>query len=129
MKHFLLKCLPYKLFSDFHIFGPPCILYTLFWIIFALIFINKMIYWIHIHTWKPDFILATEHLDPQDSHCKKNNLVSFWRMVSGDRQVWHVTYSLIYLQEKKIWTIKLWFNVFFYGVFNLQHREKNRLVH
>lgn len=51
-----------------------------------------------MHTWKPDFILATEHLDPQVSHCRKNNRVSFCKIVSGDRQVWHVTYSLIYLK-------------------------------
>lgn len=42
-------------------------------------------------------MLATEHLDPHDSHCKKNRRVSFCRSVSGERQVWHVTYSLIYL--------------------------------
>lgn len=45
-------------------------------------------------------MLATEHLEPQASHCKKNNLVSFWRIVSGDLHVWHVTYSFIYLQTK-----------------------------
>lgn len=45
--------------------------------------------------WKPDLILATEHRDPQVSHCKKNNLVSFCRIVSGDRQVWQVTYSSV----------------------------------
>lgn len=40
-----------------------------------------------VTAWKPDLILATEHLEPQDSHCKKNRRVSFWRMVSGERQV------------------------------------------
>lgn len=50
-----------------------------------------------IITWKPDLMLATEHREPHVSHCKKNSLVSFWRIVSGERQVWHVTYSLIYL--------------------------------
>lgn len=48
-------------------------------------------------TWNPDFMLATEHLEPQVSHCKKKSRVSFWRIVSGERHVWHVTYSLIYL--------------------------------
>lgn len=47
--------------------------------------------------WNPDFMLATEHLEPQVSHCKKKSRVSFWRIVSGERHVWHVTYSLIYL--------------------------------
>jgi len=42
-------------------------------------------------------MLATEHLEPQVSHCKKKSRVSFWRIVSGERHVWHVTYSLIYL--------------------------------
>ena len=65
---------------------------------------NRTKYWIllvtntKMCTWKPDLMLATEHLDPHVSHCKKNSLVSFWRMVSGDRQVWHVTYSLMYLK-------------------------------
>lgn len=38
-------------------------------------------------TWKPDLILATEHRDPQVSHCKKNRRVSFCKMVSGERHV------------------------------------------
>jgi len=49
-----------------------------------------------VTAWKPDLMLATEQRDPHVSHCRKNNLVSFWRMVSGDLQVWQVTYSLIY---------------------------------
>lgn len=50
-------------------------------------------------TWKPDLMLATEHLEPQVSHCRKKSLVSFRRIVSGDRHVWHVTYSLIYRRK------------------------------
>ena len=50
--------------------------------------------------WKPDLILATEHLDPQTSHCKKNNLSSLTIVVSGEWHVWHVTYSSIEIQEK-----------------------------
>ncbi len=46
-----------------------------------------------VKAWKPDLILATEHLEPQVSHCKKYNLVSFCKIVSGDLHVWHVTYS------------------------------------
>lgn len=42
-------------------------------------------------------MLATEHLEPQVSHCRKKSRVSFWRIVSGERHVWHVTYSLMYL--------------------------------
>ena len=45
--------------------------------------------------WKPDLILATDRRDPHVSHWMKNSLVSFWRMVSGDRHVWHVTYSSV----------------------------------
>ena len=45
--------------------------------------------------WKPDLMLATEQRDPQVSHCKKNSLVSFCSIVSGDRHVWHVTYSSV----------------------------------
>ena len=52
-----------------------------------------------VRAWKPDLILATEHLDPHVSHCRKNNLVSFCKIVSGDLHVWHVTYSLIYLRR------------------------------
>jgi hypothetical protein len=52
--------------------------------------INEMI------TWKPDLMLATEQRDPHVSHCKKKRRVSFCRMVSGERHVWHVTYSLMY---------------------------------
>lgn len=43
--------------------------------------------------WKPDLMLATEHRDPHVSHCKKKSLVSFCNNVSGDLQVWQVTYS------------------------------------
>jgi len=50
-----------------------------------------------VTAWKPDLILATEHRDPQVSHCKKNKRVSFCKIVSGERHVWQVTYSLIYL--------------------------------
>lgn len=50
-----------------------------------------------VTAWKPDLILATEHLEPHDSHCRKNKRVSFCKMVSGERQVWQVTYSLMYL--------------------------------
>jgi hypothetical protein len=46
-----------------------------------------------VKAWKPDLMLATEHLEPQVSHCKKYNLVSFCKIVSGDLHVWHVTYS------------------------------------
>ena len=45
--------------------------------------------------WKPDFMLATEHRDPQVSHWRKNNRVSFCSRVSGDRHVWQVTYSSV----------------------------------
>ena len=38
-------------------------------------------------------MLATDLREPHVSHCKKNSRVSFWRSVSGDLQVWHVTYS------------------------------------
>lgn len=41
-------------------------------------------------------MLATEHREPHVSHCKKKRRVSFCRMVSGERHVWHVTYSLMY---------------------------------
>lgn len=50
-----------------------------------------------VTAWKPDLMLATEHLEPHDSHCRKKSRVSFCRIVSGERQVWQVTYSLMYL--------------------------------
>ena len=50
-----------------------------------------------VTAWKPVLIVWTEHLEWHVIHCKKNNRVSLFRMVSGDRQVWQVTYSLIYL--------------------------------
>lgn len=43
--------------------------------------------------WKPVLMLATEQREWQVSHCRKYNLVSFCRMVSGERHVWQVTYS------------------------------------
>lgn len=49
-----------------------------------------------VTAWKPDLMLATEQRDPHVSHCKKKRRVSFCRMVSGERHVWHVIYSLMY---------------------------------
>lgn len=43
--------------------------------------------------WKPDLMLATEQVAPQFSHFKKNRRSSLTMLVSGDRQVWQVTYS------------------------------------
>lgn len=40
-----------------------------------------------VTAWKPLLMFATDLLDPQVSHCKKNNRVSFCKIVSGDRQV------------------------------------------
>lgn len=48
-----------------------------------------------VTAWKPDLILCTEQRDPQVSHWRKKSLVSFCKMVSGDRQVWQVTYSSV----------------------------------
>lgn len=64
-----------------------------------------------VMAWKPDLMLATDRLDPQVSHWMKNSLVSFWRMVSGERHVWHVTYSSVgEKQEGKQVTVWLeWF--------------------
>lgn len=64
-----------------------------------------------VMAWKPDLMLATDRLDPQVSHWMKNSLVSFWRMVSGERHVWHVTYSSVgEKQERKQVTVWLeWF--------------------
>lgn len=50
-----------------------------------------------VTAWKPVLMEATEHLEPQVSHWRKNRRVSFCRMVSLDLQVWQVTYS----SEKK----------------------------
>ena len=50
-----------------------------------------------VTAWKPVLIVWTEHLEWHVIHCKKNSRVSLFRMVSGERQVWQVTYSLIYL--------------------------------
>ena len=52
-----------------------------------------------VTAWKPDLILATEHLEPHVSHCRKKRRVSFCKIVSGERHVWQVTYSLMYLDE------------------------------
>lgn len=60
-----------------------------------------------VTAWKPDLILATEHRDPQDSHCRKKRRVSFCKMVSGERQVWQVTYSLMYLKKRRLLVMKL----------------------
>lgn len=46
-----------------------------------------------VTAWKPVLMLATEQREWQVSHCRKYNLVSFCRMVSGERHVWQVTYS------------------------------------
>ena len=46
-----------------------------------------------VTAWKPVLIDATEHREPQVSHCKKCNLPSFWSNVSADLHVWQVTYS------------------------------------
>lgn len=43
--------------------------------------------------WKPVLIVATERLDPQDSHDMKKIRFSLLRRVSGDLHVLHVTYS------------------------------------
>lgn len=43
--------------------------------------------------WKPVLMVATERLDPQDSHDMKKMRFSLLRRVSGDLQVLHVTYS------------------------------------
>ena len=48
-----------------------------------------------VTAWKPDLILATEHLEPHVSHCRKNKRSSFCNNVSGDLHVWHVTYSSV----------------------------------
>ncbi len=48
-----------------------------------------------VTAWKPVLIVCTEHLEWQVMHCKKKSLVSLFKMVSGDRQVWQVTYSLM----------------------------------
>jgi len=50
-----------------------------------------------VTAWKPVLIVCTEQELWQVMHWRKNNLVSLFRMVSGDLQVWQVTYSLIYL--------------------------------
>lgn len=46
-----------------------------------------------VTAWKPVLMLATEQREWHVSHCRKYRRVSFCRMVSGERQVWHVTYS------------------------------------
>lgn len=46
-----------------------------------------------VTAWKPDLMLATEQREPQVSHCRKKRRVSFCSIVSGERQVWQVTYS------------------------------------
>ena len=43
--------------------------------------------------WKPVLIVATERLDPQDSHDMKKIRFSLLSRVSGDLHVLHVTYS------------------------------------
>lgn len=48
-----------------------------------------------VTAWKPCLMDATEHRDPQASHCKKKRRKSFWRRVFGERQVWQVTYSFM----------------------------------
>ena len=50
--------------------------------------------------WKPDLMLATEHVAPQFSHFKKNKRSSLTMLVSGERHVWHVTYSSIQMKKK-----------------------------
>jgi len=47
--------------------------------------------------WKPVLMVCTEQEEWQVMHWRKKRRVSLLRMVSGDLQVWHVTYSLIYL--------------------------------
>ena len=49
-----------------------------------------------VTAWKPDLMVCTEVLDWHNIHCKKNNRPSLAKMVSGDLQVWQVTYSLMY---------------------------------
>ena len=46
-------------------------------------------------TWKPVLMVCTEQELWQVMHWRKNSLVSLLRMVSGDLQVWQVTYSLM----------------------------------
>ena len=48
-----------------------------------------------ILTWKPVLMVCTEQELWQVMHWRKNSLVSLLRMVSGDLQVWQVTYSLM----------------------------------
>jgi len=50
-----------------------------------------------VTAWKPVLIDWTEHLEWQVMHCRKKRRSSLFKMVSGDLQVWQVTYSLIYL--------------------------------
>merc|ERR1712061_890077 len=50
-----------------------------------------------VTAWKPVLMVCTEHLEWHDMHWRNQTLVSLLRMVSGERHVWHVTNSLMYL--------------------------------
>ena len=50
-----------------------------------------------VTAWKPVLMVCTEHLEWQDMHWRKKSRVSLFKMVSGERQVWQMTYSLMYL--------------------------------
>ena len=59
-----------------------------------------------VTAWKPDLMVATEQRDWQTRHRRKCKRTSRSRIVSGDRQVWHVTYSSA--KRKLRWSKKRW---------------------
>ena len=52
-----------------------------------------------VTAWKPVLMLCTEHLEWQVMHWRKKRRTSLLRMVSGERQVWQNTYSLMYFRS------------------------------
>ena len=50
---------------------------------------------------KPVLIAETDRVEPQDSHWTKYKRLSLLKIVSGDLQVLHVTYSTIYIPNIK----------------------------